>query len=59
MLRMAIIGVGWAGERQIQAIRELNRKVTVDCIVDSDPEFLHEKAAQFGIHRPISTIVMP
>lgn len=48
MLRLAIIGVGWAGTRQAQAINELNRKVSLACFVDNDPDFLAEKAAEFG-----------
>ncbi|MFN8418686.1 MAG: Gfo/Idh/MocA family oxidoreductase [Anaerolineae bacterium] len=51
MLRVAIIGVGWAGERQIQAIGELNRKISVQCIMDNDAEFLRAKAAELGIER--------
>jgi len=33
MLRLAILGVGWAGTRHVEAIRELGRKVVVDCII--------------------------
>lgn len=51
MLRLAIIGIGWAGERQIQAIRELNRKVSVSCVVDNDPEFLRAKADELAIDK--------
>ena len=39
MLHIAILGVGWAGTRHVQAIRELDRKITVDCIVDDDAGF--------------------
>jgi predicted dehydrogenase len=49
MLRLAIIGVGWAGERQAQAVRELGRKVEVTCLVDNDPDFLRTKAAELGV----------
>ncbi|HLA42295.1 MAG TPA: Gfo/Idh/MocA family oxidoreductase [Aggregatilineales bacterium] len=49
MLKLAIIGVGWAGERQIQAIRELGRKVEVVSLVDNDSVFLAQKAAESGI----------
>lgn len=49
MLRMAIIGVGWAGERQIQAVRELNGPVSVTCLVDQDGDLLAAKAAEYGI----------
>ena len=51
MIRMAIIGVGWAGTRQIQAIRELGRKVDAVCIADNDAAFLASKAAELGISR--------
>jgi UDP-N-acetyl-2-amino-2-deoxyglucuronate dehydrogenase len=49
MLRLAIIGAGWAGERQAQAIRELNSDVTIACLVDNDQEFLRTKATELGI----------
>ena len=39
-LRIAVIGMGWAGTRQVEAVRELDSKVTIDCIVDSDADFL-------------------
>ena len=51
MLRLAIVGVGWAGERQAQAIRELGRKVTAACLVDNDADFLAAKAAELGIEK--------
>ncbi len=51
MLRIAIIGVGWAGTRHIQAIQELGRKVRVDCLVDNDADFLGAKAEEFGVQK--------
>ena len=51
MLRMAILGVGWAGQRQIHAVRELNRKVTIECAVDNDPAFLEDQARTLGIDK--------
>ena len=48
---MAILGMGWAGARHVEAIRELDRKVVVDCIVDDDVEFLESKAAELGIDK--------
>jgi predicted dehydrogenase len=51
MLRLAIIGMGWAGERQAQAIRELGRKVTIEAIVDNDPVFLRQKAGELGVEK--------
>lgn len=49
MLRIAILGVGWAGTRHVEAIRELGRKVAVDCIVDNDAELLRAKAEELGV----------
>ncbi|MAG35401.1 MAG: hypothetical protein CL878_04025 [Dehalococcoidia bacterium] len=49
MLRVAILGVGWAGTTQVEASRELGRKLTVTCLVDSDPNHLQEKADELGI----------
>ncbi len=49
MLRMAIIGVGWAGTRQAQAVRELSRKVTLTCLVDNDAAFLKARAEELQV----------
>ena len=49
MLRIAILGVGWAGTRHVQAIRELARKVTVDCLVDNDPDHLRAAAKELDV----------
>ena len=51
MLRLAIVGVGWAGSRQAQAVAELDRKVELVCLVDSDPEHLAAKAAEYGVKK--------
>ena len=51
MLNIAVVGVGWAGERQVKAIRELDRKVRVACLVDNDPDFLAAKAAELDIEK--------
>ena len=51
MLRMAIVGVGWAGSRHVEAIRELGRKVEAACLVDPDAEFLQDKAEELGIEK--------
>jgi len=51
MLRLAILGVGWAGQRQIHAVRELNRKVTIECAVDNDAPFLANQAQTLGIDK--------
>jgi UDP-N-acetylglucosamine 3-dehydrogenase len=50
-LRIAVIGMGWAGTRQVEAVRELDRKVVVDCIVDNDADFLKMKAEEFGVSK--------
>ncbi len=49
MLRIAILGLGWAGTRQVEAIRELDRKVEIACLVDNDPDYLADKATELGI----------
>ena len=51
MLRVAVIGVGWAGTRHVQAMSELGRKLTVDCLVDNDAGFLAAKAEELGVHK--------
>ena len=48
-LRLAIVGVGWAGSRQIAAIDELGGDVVVACLVDNDAAFLRQKAEEFGV----------
>ena len=49
VLRMAIVGVGWAGTRQARAVRELGRKIAVECLVDLDADYLLEKAADLDV----------
>ena len=49
MLQMAILGVGWAGSRHVEAISELGRKVAANCLVDADRNHLTEKARELGI----------
>jgi predicted dehydrogenase len=49
MLRLAIVGVGWAGTRQVEAVRELGRKVTVTCLVDADADVLRATSAELGV----------
>ncbi|NOK83613.1 MAG: hypothetical protein GFH27_549305n189 [Chloroflexi bacterium AL-W] len=50
MIRMAIVGVGWAGQRQLRAIKELGRDIVVAGLVDCDEDFLQQQAIAFGIH---------
>jgi predicted dehydrogenase len=49
MLRLAVLGMGWAGTRHVQAIGELGSRIKVECIVDNDAEFLEAKAAELGV----------
>jgi hypothetical protein len=51
MLRIAIVGLGRAGMRHVEAIQELCRKITVDCLVDNDPDHLREKATKLDIEK--------
>jgi predicted dehydrogenase len=50
-LRLAMIGIGWAGNRQLEAIQELGRKVVAVALVDRDADFLATKAGEWGIGR--------
>lgn len=50
-LRVAVIGVGWAGRRQVEASRELDTGVEVAALVDRDPEHLAEVARELGVER--------
>lgn len=56
MIGLAIIGVGWAGDRQTRAVQELGRKVRVECLVDTDANFLSAKAAELGINKTYNTL---
>ncbi len=44
MLRLGVIGVGWAGQRQIRAAPELGGRIEVTAIADNDGEHLREMA---------------
>lgn len=55
-LGIAIVGVGWAGSRQVEAVRELGGAATIACLVDNDADFLRQKAAEFGIPATYTTI---
>ncbi len=51
-LRIAIVGVGWAGSRHAEAIEELravDSRVIVSSFVDSDEEHLNATDDKFGI----------
>ncbi|MBI3970631.1 MAG: Gfo/Idh/MocA family oxidoreductase [Chloroflexi bacterium] len=49
VLRLAVVGVGWAGTRQVEAVREVGRKIAVTCLVDGDAGFLRQKAEALGV----------
>ena len=51
MLRLAIVGAGWAGTRQVEAIRELGRKITVECLVDNDSDHLSAQSGKLGVRK--------
>jgi len=55
-LRIAIVGVGWAGSRQIAALDELGGAAAVACLVDNDADFLRRKAAEFGVDTTYATL---
>ena len=56
VLRMAVVGVGWAGSHHVEGARELGRKVEVTCLVDSDPAHLKAKSEEFGIAKTYAGI---
>lgn len=49
MIRIAIIGLGWAGTRHIEAIQELGEKIEVVASMDTDVLHLADKATEFAI----------
>ncbi len=51
IVRMAVVGVGWAGSHHVEGARELGRKVEVTCLVDRDPGHLKDRAEAFGIEK--------
>ncbi len=58
-LKIAIVGVGWAGSRHAEAIAELRKvddRVEVGCFVDSDSEHLKETAAKYGVSKIYSSL---
>lgn len=51
-LRLAVIGVGWAGTRQTESVRELGSdKLKVVCLVDPDADFLAARSKELGVER--------
>lgn len=54
MLRIAVVGVGWAGRHHVEAIRELDRKLRVTALVDNDTDHLRIQAAELAIDQTYS-----
>jgi UDP-N-acetylglucosamine 3-dehydrogenase len=55
-LRLAVVGAGWAGRRQGQAIAELGGAIELVCLVDNDAEHLRSVAAEQGIERTTTDV---
>jgi predicted dehydrogenase len=59
-VRIAIVGVGWAGRRHAEAIRELaehpGAEVHLTCLVDNDADFLAQQAAELGVSKTYQTL---
>ena len=45
MVRIAVVGIGWAGSRHVQAADELKGRVSITALVDDDAEHLRAIAA--------------
>ena len=51
-IKLAVVGVGWAGSRHADAITELRAsddRIEIACFVDNDPEHLEETASKYGV----------
>lgn len=48
-MRLAIIGMGWAGQRQAQALGELDGEIELACCVEADPAQLARVTSALGI----------
>jgi predicted dehydrogenase len=55
-VRLAVVGVGWAGTRQTEAAAELGRDVAVVALVDNDPDFLAERSNALSVPRTYPTL---
>jgi predicted dehydrogenase len=58
-LRVAIVGAGWAGSRHAEAIaelREVDRRLSISCFVDSDTEHLDVTAERFSVDRRYASL---
>ncbi len=49
MINLAIIGAGWAGQRQARALQELDGQIQLTCLVDDDPIHLAQTAEALGV----------
>ncbi len=56
LLRIAIAGVGYAGARHMEAVRELGGSIEVAILVDSDAKHLQNIAARFGIEQTYASL---
>ncbi len=51
-LRLAIVGVGWAGSKQVMSVRELaDNRLQVVCLMDPDAAFLATRSKELGVER--------
>ena len=55
-VRLAVIGMGWAGTRQVEAAAEIPRDVEIVAIVDNDAEYLAERSADLGVAQTYPTL---
>ena len=56
MIRCAVAGLGWVGSRHVEAIRELNSKVSVECLVDTDEEHLRRVSEEHQVEKAYTRI---
>ena len=62
-LRLAVVGVGWAGTRQAEAVRELAQQtgsikeagIEVTALMDNDASFLAAKADELSVERTFTS----
>lgn len=55
-IRLAVVGAGWAGMRQVEAVAELDGVFEVTALVDIDEGFARNQAAEAGIPRVFADI---
>lgn len=48
-LRVAVVGVGWAGTRHVEAISEVGTGIEVACLVDPDLAHANSEANRLGV----------